>query len=277
MALKYQDILLVSDIDGTLNNKKMKLPDNNRMAIRNFTDNDGNFTLCSGRNLESLAIHYKKLNIKTPAIFLNGAGIYDFGTDKLLKYNPITPEGEKIILDVIKNNKSVQLTVFDYNKIFLCRRTCVYGLVISKLDGLTHSLCETVNDLPKSNWGKVTLFAFPGKIKKLKSYFESEKLRNVFDCFLTSPFTLEIVSAGVNKGAAVETLTDILNINQENVFAIGDYYNDLPMLKTVSHPACCGQAPQDIKDICEYTACHCNDGAVADFLEYIDKNYISNV
>ncbi len=276
MSLKYEDILLVSDIDGTLNDKKMHLPDNNKRAIKSFTENGGNFTLCSGRNLESLSIHYDKLNIKTPAIFLNGAGIYDFKTKQMLQYDPITEKGEEIILDVIKKDKLVQLTVFDYNKIYCCTRKCLYGQIISIIDGLTYTLCKKINDLPTGNWGKVSLFAMPPKIKKLKVYFESDEISKHFDCFLTSPFTLEIVKNGVNKGSAVHTLARILNINKENIFAIGDYYNDLPMLKTVSHPACCGQAPKDIKEICEYTACHCNNGAVSDFLEYINKNYISN-
>ena len=78
----YSDWLIVSDIDGTLNTKSMKLPENNKIAVNEFVNNGGNFTLCSGRNLQSLSIHYKKLGIDTPAIFLNGAGIYDFKNNK---------------------------------------------------------------------------------------------------------------------------------------------------------------------------------------------------
>ena len=58
------------------------------------------------------------------------------------------------------------------------------------------------------------------------------------------------------------------------IHPICNYFNDIDMLKTVSHPACCGQAPDDIKEICEYVACHCNNGAVADFINYLEKNYI---
>ena len=78
MKEMYNKWLLVSDIDGTLNTKSMKLPENNKIAVKDFVDNGGNFTLCSGRNLQSLSIHYNRLEIETPAIFLNGAGIYDF-------------------------------------------------------------------------------------------------------------------------------------------------------------------------------------------------------
>ncbi len=277
MSLNYNEILLVSDIDGTLNDKKMHLPDNNKREIKSFTDKGGVFTLCSGRNLQSLSIHYSKLGVKTPAIFLNGAGIYDFKSEEILRYNPISKQGEELILDVINKYKTVQLTVFDYNMIYRCTRKCLYGLITCKIDGLSHTLCKKISDLPTGNWGKVTLFAFPAKVKKLKNIFESEEYKKFFDCFLTSPFTLEVVKNGVNKGSAVNSLASVLNINKENVFAIGDYYNDLPMLKTVSHPACCGQAPEDIKEICEYVTCHCNNGAVADFLQYINKKYISNI
>ena len=91
---------------------------------------------------------------------------------------------------------------------------------------------------------------------------------------MTSPFTLEVVNKGVNKGSAVLKLSQIIGIDSAKTAAIGDYYNDVDMLKTVSHPACCGQAPDDIKALAEYVTCHCNKGAVADFINYLEKNYI---
>lgn len=55
--------------------------------------------------------------------------------------------------------------------------------------------------------------------------------------------------------------------------AIGDYFNDYEMLKSVYLSACCGQAPKAIHDIVKFEACHCNNGAVADLLNYIMYNY----
>ena len=43
------------------------------------------------------------------------------------------------------------------------------------------------------------------------------------------------------------------------------------MIKTVALSACCGQAPQELKDAADIVTCHCNNGAVADFLEYIES------
>lgn len=274
MTSEYSKWLLVSDIDGTLNDKSFKLPENNRTEIKRFVEAGGNFTLCSGRNLESLNIHYNKLGIKTPAIFLNGAGIYDYSNDTLLYYNVITSQGEEVLLDIFSRYKLLNLTVFAYNKLFLATRTCFYGLTISKLDGLTYEVCKKISDLPRGNWGKISFFSFPFILKKIESEIKSEKNKDLFDCFFTSPFTLEIVNKGVNKGNGVSALADYLKINKENTAAVGDYYNDIDMFKRVAHPVCCGQAPDDIKDMCEHVACHCNDGAVAEFINYIEKKYI---
>lgn len=270
----YNKWLLVSDIDGTLNSKSMKLPENNKIRINEFVDKGGNFTLCSGRNLESLSIHYKRLGINTPAIFLNGAGIYDFKNKEMIYQNFITSEGEKIILDVLKKHKTAQLTVFTTDKIILATRKCIYGRVISKLDKLDYQLCKRISDLPRGIWGKVSFFGTKSLVNKLQAEFSNTENSKHFACFKTSPFTLEVVNFGVNKGAAVLKLAELLNINVSNTAAIGDYYNDVDMLKRVAHPVCCGQAPDDIKNISEYVACHCNDGAVADFIDYIQTNYI---
>ena len=270
----YNKWLLVSDIDGTLNSKSMKLPENNKVAINDFVNKGGNFTLCSGRNLQSLSIHYKKLGISTPAIFLNGAGIYDFKKKEILYQNLISPVGEEIIFNILKKYKLAQLAVYTPEKIYLGTIKCVYGFIVAKIDNLDYQLCRRLSDIPRGVWSKVSLVGTPSLVNKLKDVFSNTENSKHFECFKTSPITLEIVNKGVNKGAAVIKLAELLNIDESNTAAIGDYYNDVEMLKRVAHPVCCGQAPDDIKEISEYVACHCNDGAVADFIDYIQTNYI---
>ncbi len=274
MSKNYSKWLLVSDIDGTLNNKQRQTPRCNITAVENFTSNGGNFTLCSGRNLASLTPQYQKLKTTTPAICLNGAGIYDIANDKTIYYKPISLEGEKIILDLINKYKTLQLTVFDMNTIYLYKRTCFYGFIVSLLDDLKRKLCLKELDLPKGQWGKATIFGLPSVCKKVESILKSDENIKHLDCFFTSPVSLEIVGKGVNKGSAVSKLAEFVSVNPENVAAIGDYYNDVAMLESVAHPVCCGQAPEDIKKLCEYVTCHCNDGAVNEFINYIEKNYI---
>ena len=66
----------------------------------------------------------------------------------------------------------------------------------------------------------------------------------------------------------------MLGIEPNHTAAIGDYYNDLKMLSEVGVAGCTASAPQKLKDIADYVTCHCNKGAVADFLGYLTKNKI---
>mgnify|MGYP001536752143 FL=1 len=63
----------------------------------------------------------------------------------------------------------------------------------------------------------------------------------------------------------------ILNIKKGGLFAIGDYYNDLEMIKKADISAVPAGTPRDIEMYADYTACSCEDGAVADFIDYLAK------
>ncbi len=270
---KYADWLVVSDIDGTLNNTLRRTPKVNTQAIDRFVHTlGGSFTLASARNVQSLRPHYMKLpDVKTPAIVLNGAGIYDFSKEEMLWFNPIPDSGKGIIKKAMEKFPSLETGVFTDDMIYLVRAK-ILSPVMMKLDSLRHEKRDSIDDVPEGKWGKVIFYCFPDQKKNIKDYvcsLSGEELSYID----TTAFSFDMVSSSTHKGNAVKALAELLEIPEENIGAIGDYYNDLDMLKNVSHPACCKQAPDEIHKVCEFHACHCNKGAVADFLRYIEENY----
>ena len=123
MKKDYSNFLIVSDIDGTLNNKLRTTPKVNLEAIRRFTKEEGgHFTLASARCTESLYTHYRKLADKsTPAIVLNGAGIYDFSKQKMVWYNSIPTGSEKIIQKALDKFPTLEVAIFTSEKIYLVK------------------------------------------------------------------------------------------------------------------------------------------------------------
>lgn len=265
--------LIASDVDGTLNTKLRTLPKRNLDAITHFVnDLNGNFTLASGRNVASIRKHYEKLPIKTPAVVMNGAGIYDFSKEEMIWYNPINKDGEKLTAEIYKKFPTAEIAIFSSDIIYLVRSR-IFAPIFVSADNLPHKHFKTLDEVPKGDWGKVIFFGLPIVINKIKKFCPSGENSPVQ--FLSSSVaTLEMLDKGVHKGTAVEKLAEILGISHDCVGAIGDYYNDLDMLKTVALPAACGQAPRDIKAIAKVCTCHCNKGAVADFLEYLEHNYL---
>ncbi|MBK6692385.1 MAG: HAD-IIB family hydrolase [Myxococcales bacterium] len=53
--------------------------------------------------------------------------------------------------------------------------------------------------------------------------------------------------AGGNKGSALEWIAAHYGVGIEQTVAVGDWLNDVPMLKTAGHSFAMGQAPDDVK------------------------------
>ena len=271
----FADWLVASDIDGTLNNKKRKLPPQNLEAIRRFTAQlGGHFTLASGRSVPSMARHYLNLPLNnTPAIVLNGAGIYDFGKKEMLHFNAIDSAGMAFVEDLFHRFPLTELQVCtqEDNMIFMARPLFM-GPAMLAADKLPHRNFRRFEQLPKQGWGKVIFFGLPPTIRKLAKYMESVTAPPVH-CMSSSIVTHELLAPNTHKGTAVLKLAELLGVPTQHTAAIGDYFNDYDMLRSVAVPAVCGQAPDEMKEIAEFVACHCNQGAVASFLEYLERTY----
>ncbi|SNT25659.1 hypothetical protein SAMN05421770_106122 [Granulicella rosea] len=58
---------------------------------------------------------------------------------------------------------------------------------------------------------------------------------------------VDILPGGCSKGVALLRLAATLGIRAEEIMAIGDNWNDLPMLKIAGYPILMGNAPEDLK------------------------------
>ncbi|MBQ6467947.1 MAG: HAD family hydrolase [Clostridia bacterium] len=264
--------LVASDIDGTLNNKKRKLPERNLKAIGEFVEKGGHFTLASSRNPQSMWRHYRNLPIKTPGIVTNGAGIYDFEKREYVDFTSIGTNGINQICYLKRKFPTLDAMVVTKDMLYISGLG-LWSYLYVFIDRLTHKHVININHIPKENWGKVIVNGPWWRVKKAKRVFASIPDRD-FDMVDTSFVSFEILPKGVNKGSSVLKLAEILGVEKENTAAIGDYYNDKKMLMAVEVSACCGQAPKPMKAIADYVTCHCNEGAVADFLEYLENNII---
>ncbi len=270
---EFSDWLVVSDIDGTLNNKYRRTVKANIDAAAEFTENGGNFTIASGRGLQSALKIYNKFDTKTPFIFLNGAGIYDNENKKLLSFQSITGKGQAVVFDIAERYSSVELALHTHNMIYLIKPS-IFGKSFTFIDKLSHKKCDSLFEVPRGDWGKVTMFGKKRFITEINNFVNSSNDYEV-KAVLTSPFTVEIISSSVDKGVAVKKLAEIMGIKMSHTAAIGDYYNDIDMLKTVAVSASCRKAPKEVKAVSKYCACDADKGAVADFLQYLTKSYIN--
>lgn len=269
-AEKIAQWLIASDVDGTLLNKHRKIAKKNIGAIEDFVKRGGNFTLASGRNPQSLWRYYRKLPLKLPAIVINGAGIYDFSKQEMIYFSPMNEEAMNRACEIAKKYPTLDPVVVTKDVLYVTG-IGFWGTYYVIVDRLTHIRKWKIDSVPKQDWGKVIFCGAPWRVEKLKKSLEKEDCPD-FVFYGASTVSVEMIGEDANKGTAIMKLAELMGIEPENTAGIGDYYNDSDMLEKVGVPACAGQAPRSIKEISEYVACHCNKGAVADFLNYMVEN-----
>ena len=79
---------------------------------------------------------------------------------------------------------------------------------------------------------------------------------------------LEFNARGVNKGAGLLYLANELDVDPADTIAIGDNWNDWPMIHDAGLGVCVANAMEDMKPQCDYVcASTCNQSAVAEVIE----------
>ncbi len=265
--------LIASDIDGTINNKARQLVQRNYDAVHKYINElGGNFTLASGRAPESMRKHFKRLDMPDgKAIVINGAGIYDYAEEKMIWTSPLNDHCIDMVRKTVKKYPTMSFQVISDKFVYIFRPT-PSSRILAINAKLPIKYFYSFEAIPKENWYKVIFTGLPPALKAVSRYIESMS-NTTENLMFSSQWSYEMVNEDTNKGKAVLKLAEMLGVKNENTAAIGDYFNDYEMLKQVGLPACCGQAPKGMKKIAKLVTCHCNNGAVADLIEFIIKNH----
>ena len=273
--LIFKDIVLFSDIDGTLCTYDKTIPKNNLKAINRFKSLGGRFSICTGRSALSLRKAVDVTILNFPAIIFNGGGIYDYSKDEYIKDSGFTVDVAPFVKEIFERYPDVGLEVNVDNVLY-----CVKYSERSSRHILTENDSFKLYDmdsLPKGQYKKVLFTGSVEDIDRLSADFLSRNSDDNDYYFLRSePSLFELLPAGAKKGIAIKEISEMYGIPTENICAIGDYYNDATMLEAAGCACAVGGAPSEITDMAEYVSCKCDEGAVADFINYIENRLLKN-
>jgi Cof subfamily protein (haloacid dehalogenase superfamily) len=106
----------------------------------------------------------------------------------------------------------------------------------------------------------------PEKLAQVEKILQKE-LEGKISVMRSKPFFLELTNSEVDKGKSLNHLIQILGIRQDEVIAVGDGYNDLPMIKFAGLGVAMGNAPEEIKQQADYVTATNNEDGVAKVVE----------
>jgi Cof subfamily protein (haloacid dehalogenase superfamily) len=277
--------LIAIDLDGTLLDKGKYISDKNIEAIR-FAQKSGiKVVIATGRANFDAQNLFKETDINPWIIGANGATIHD-PSGELFYSIPLNQQAAGKMLNILEDESL-------YYEAFIDHQICApnYGKkllfqeidqLMSKTNHMDKSLLKLEIEIQFGQSGFTFIESFRKLLEQEKDIynilaisFDEEKLQKGWRKFLDIP-ELTIVKSGkhnfhlqheqASKGNALEILAKQFNVDLADTAAVGDNYNDLPMLQIVGRSAAMGNADQEIKDLCDVVTLSNDKDGVAHFI-----------
>ncbi len=269
---KFEGLLICSDLDGTLLRKNKEISKANLDAIEYFKKEGGYFTFITGRMPYFAKDMYEMVKPNCPFGCINGGGIYDHNK---MEYT-YTLEIPKSVLELVEyidneiNEIGIQVNTFD--KIYFCRDNIAneYFRAVTGMPYLPMHYHDVDEPIAK------ILFVDhrEGILEKVEDLLKNHPRAEEFD-FIRSEKTLyEILPKGSGKDNALYKLSEQLGIDMKNTIAVGDYHNDISMIKAAGVGIAVANAQPEVKEIADMVTVSNDEDAIARIITDIDKGII---
>lgn len=268
--MKFDNVIIMTDIDGTLVTDQKKLLDCDMEAINRFRQGGGTFTLATGRGYSMAKPVAEKINLDVPAVIFNGSAVYDFREDKFLWHSGLPDSAGMIAKELIEAFPDIALEILCEDKVYVPSINRIEREHLA-LENVQPIMCG-VDEINEESWLKI-LIAYP-----------PETIQNVIDFVNARPdYTsaahwvrsenhyYEMLPLGVNKGSGFQKLLEIMNRQDAFSVGVGDYNNDIELIRDAKLGAAVGSAQQAAKDVADIVVCDNNSGAISEVIEYIEK------
>lgn len=264
--MKFKNVLLASDFDGTLADKDGNIPENVINAIRYFMSEGGKFTVSTGRIYQGFHL-YNEDYINAPVLLGNGAMAYDYKSEKILFNEAIGDEGVRIIEDVLNAFPSVAVETYAFNKVCTINagENSVHHFTSQ---GIDFDYVQKPADAMRP-WTKVMIYA-DGCSAQVQFFLDNYGDINYLK---TSGTYVEILKSGVDKGTGLLRLGKMLGCKKENIYAAGDGYNDVDMLLAAAKGFVPENGSPEALGVADYVTRSNDMGCIAHAIEILDSLY----
>lgn len=248
--------ILFTDLDGTLLNDRKEVTAGNRRAIEEAISLGRRVVVASGRPLSSAIVQVRRVGLAGPGCFViayNGAVIYDCSRQEEI-FQRTLEEAQLCALFAQARRRGIYIQTYDNGRVLteswcdpeIARRYCEavemeFRVVEDVRDGLSRPPVKAL----------IIDFDSPEALEAMRDWI-GRGMAGEVECFHSSPYFLEVVPEGVNKGAALRELCRLLDIPVAESVAAGDEANDITMLQAAGTGVAMANGVQAAKAAADY-------------------------
>jgi HAD-superfamily hydrolase, subfamily IIB len=262
--------LIALDMDDTLLNSEKIISQRNKAAIVKALQQEIKVVLCSGRTHNAVVKYADDLGIKGADQYMitNGGAIIENLAGEIVFQRTMTNEFYREFVQFIKDNDLHYNVVDNRGYTYTSSHDLIDKYTVMQAYENDNGLyLKEPDDLPSDF--EIVKAIINGSEAKLDAISEMVHQRFDRDYFVvrTGVGFLEIFPKDVNKGEAVKNLAKKLDIKLDQVMAMGDRDNDIPMLKIVGKGVAMGNAMPGVKEVSDYVTSDCNHSGVGEAIE----------
>ncbi|MDK2808462.1 MAG: hypothetical protein PWP24_1197 [Clostridiales bacterium] len=262
--MKYDQMVLFSDMDGTLLNNQSKVSEKNKEAIVSFVREGGHFGIATGRGPMNAWPYVQDLPINLPCIFYNGGAIYDYGTKRYLKICELPKQKlEPLFACCYEQFPQVMLQIYEADLCYIVSDPSDAKEEILKMH-TPYRFCQ-VTDILDRPWIKLLLHAEKTILFEVENALKRLGLGDVVDWVFSSDIYLEILPKHASKGSLLAEIRRMRN-KEERYYSVGDYNNDFAMLSQADVGIAVSNAVPVLKEAADVITVSNEEDAIADII-----------
>ena len=258
--------VVVSDLDGTLLNKKHQLSDRTKEVVQRLSAEGVKFVFATGRHFLDVDKLRSALGVDMYLITSNGARVHNMAGEKIIEHN-IEEDLVPAILSYRHSLKNkARSNVYQENNWFI-EEELPELLEFSARSRFRYQVCDFDGILPTQ---VQKIFFVSRKHDHLKPLFDEleEKYGDRLSLTYSMPHCFEIMGRGISKASALEEVLKLKGYEFKDAIAFGDGMNDVEMLGAVGRGVLMGNADERLVKALpdnEQTG-FCDEDAVANYL-----------
>lgn len=259
-------VLLITDMDGTFLPASKIPSEKNLKAVERLKNAGGKFSIATGRAVQASKQYFDSVKVNCPIIMCNGGMVYDLNNHRQI-YDVFLPDSAKtIVAEILENNPDIGCEVLTLENVYVPQ--------LNKLEQKHLGICKVKPvmcslDEIRDKWYKVLFAVEPDDMDRVMNFVDEKGYSGV-DFVRSSIEYYEILPLNISKGSALEKMKTVCGMEDYTIVAVGDYNNDLEMLKVADVGFCPSNATDEVKAAADIVLpVSCEEDAIAAVIDYI--------